>query len=141
MKIKKSQLALGLMALTIISTVGIGSATLAASTSTSTKIDSKVLHLRNNKEIRPVLTEAQKTARATKKAAIESALKASDYNAWVIAVGPNAPILQKINATNFSTYVQIYTLKQQEQVLKTQLGLTDGNEKGHGLGMMNGMGW
>ena len=91
-------------------------------------------HLRINKGIKNPKNNANFAAnQATMKAkqvAIQAALKANDYNAWVTAVGANAPILQKINATNFSTYVQIYNLRQQEQVLETQLGLT----KGMGMG-------
>ena len=147
MKIKKSQLAMGLMALTIISAVGVSSVTLAASPTSAVKDSSATttatMHLRDGKGVKPVLTDAQKAEMATKKAemdakktAEETALKANDYNAWVTAVGANAPILQKITATNFSSYVELYNLHQQEQTLSTQLGLTNG--AGHGMGM--GMG-
>jgi len=145
MKIKKSQLALGLTALTIVSSLGISSATLAAGPKyNENKASSNAWHLREgSKGTKPVLTDAQKaamdakkTTMTTKKAAIVAALKANDYNAWVTAVGANAPILQKINATNFSSYVQFYNLRIQEEALATQLGL--GNN-GHGMGVGLGL--
>jgi len=146
MKIKKSQLTLAVAALVAVSTIGISSATLAAgrnhSKSTTNTATSTATSTNTHLERGPkhTLTDAEKTAMAAKKAemdakktAEEAALKANDSNAWVTAVGANAPILQKITATNFSTYVELYNLHQQEQTLATQLGLT-GND-GRGLGM------
>jgi hypothetical protein len=138
MKISKTQLALGITALTVVSTLGISSVTLAA----------ERLHVNKNVNTTSVtehfgrgnrtLTDAQKTAMETKKTAIEAALKANDYNAWVTAVGVNAPILQKINTANFNSYIQLHNLRQQEDVLITQLGLNGNGE--HGLGMGKGLG-
>jgi len=135
MKIKKSQLALGMAALVAVSTIGFSSATLAAGKTHNIKnvknsiATSTPSHLERGNH---TLTAAQKTAMAAKKAAIDAALTANDYNAWVTAVGPNAPILKKITATNFSSYVQLYNLRVQEQALATQLGLTGANGSGMG---------
>jgi hypothetical protein len=69
-----------------------------------------------------------------KKTAEEAALKANDYNAWVTAVGTNAPILKKVTATNFSRYVELYNLRQQENTIATELGLVGGEGQGMGRG-------
>lgn len=148
MKIKKSQLSLGLIALIAISSIGMASATLAAGkvnptgnkTASST---SEHLGRGNGKGLGlGQLTEAELTAKKAemdaKRSVEEAALKANDYNAWVTAVGANAPILEKVNATNFSRYVELYNLRQQENVIATELGLTNGD--GHGLGMGMGRG-
>lgn len=143
--IKKSQLAVGLMALTIISAVGISSATLAAGTDTSNvNATSTTSHFRVGKaHIQPTAAQladmaVKKTEMTTKKTAIEAALTANDYNAWVLAEGPNAPILKTINATNFSRYVEAHNLRQQSDTIMTELGLTKGEGRGEGMGM--GMG-
>lgn len=139
MKIKKSQAALGLMALVAISTVGLALATLAAGRNhdDNTSATSTAMHLERGN--RPELTETQKAEMDTKRAAEEAALKANDYNAWVTAIGTNAPILQKINATNFSKYVELYNLRQQEKTLMDELGL-EGNGRGMGMGAGRGLG-
>ena len=138
-KLKKSHIALGLAALTIVSTIGISSATLAANTvdGINANATSTAAHLKFNKGFnhnKDANSAAQLTALTAKKIAVEAAIKANDYNAWVTAVGSNAPILQKINATNFSSFVQAYNLEQQANAIKTSLGL-----KGEPWGML-GMG-
>lgn len=72
-----------------------------------------------------------------KKAAIDAAIKAGDYTAWVTAVGSDCPMLGKINAGNFSTYVQAYNLREQARLLMEGLGVTQGEG---GFGMMGGRG-
>ncbi len=140
MKIKKSQAALGLVALVAISTVGLASATLAAGRNhNSNNASATSTAMRLEKGNRPELTEAQKTAIETKRNAEESALKANDYNAWVAAVGANAPILEKINATNFNKYVELYNLRQQERTLMDELGLVGNNGRGMGMGLGHGL--
>ena len=138
MKIKKSQATLGLAALIAVSTIGMASATLAANTSdssSSSTATSTTFGFGHGKErgTKVALTDAQKAEMEAKKTAEEAALKANDYNAWVTAVGTNNPILKKITATNFSQYVALYNLRQQEQTLATELGLTPGD--GHGMGI------
>ena len=88
-------------------------------TSLSTTITKK---LKNHRR----LTSAQLTAVNKNKAAINAALAANDYNAWLIAVNPNSAIAKKITAANFSQLVQIYQLRLQMITLMTNLGLKNG---------------
>lgn len=140
MKIKKPQAALGLAALVAISTIGMASATLASGRNHTNNASATSTAMRLERGNKPELTEAQKTARETKRVAEEAALKANDYSAWVKAVGSNAPVLEKINATNFSKYVELYNLRQQENSLMTELGLEGNNGRGMGMGMGRGQG-
>jgi hypothetical protein len=144
-KFKKSQIALGLAALTIVSTIGIASTTMAAGTVTGTNASptSIAAHLKFNKNHNKVApTAAQIAAVTAKKAAVSAAISANDYNAWVTAVGPNAPILKQVTAANFSTYVQAYNLEVQANALEVQARtlMTGIGVKGEGFGMMGGMG-
>jgi len=145
--LKKSHLAWSLAALTIVSTVGLSQATLAAgisdsgTDSVSTKPVSTVFHFSpgSNKGVKPVLTAAQKADLEAKKAdfkakqtEVENALKSGNYEAWVAAVGTDNPLISKITAANFSRYVEIYNLHQQEQAIMAELGLTNGGQFGFG---------
>lgn len=140
MKIKKSQAAIGLAALVAISTIGMASATLASDRNHTNNSSATSTAMRLERGDKPELTEAQKTTIENKRASEEAALKANDYNAWVKAVGVNAPILEKINATNFSKYVQLYNLRQQENTLMSELGLEGNNGRGMGMGAGRGLG-
>ncbi len=67
-------------------------------------------------------------AMTAKRAAIQAALDAGDYNAWVKAVGAKNPLLKKITADNFSLYVQYKTLMKEgkyteAQTIGRQLGI------------------
>lgn len=150
MKIKKSQLALGLTTLAIVGAVGLSSSALAASDTNN------AFGLRKNRAEKPALTEEQKTEREARRSemeaklsAVNTALEAGDYNAWVAAVGADCPMLEKINVTNFNRYVEVYKLRQQEQKIMEELGLKGdnihpgigmGNGVGKGLGLGKGMG-
>lgn len=68
--------------------------------------------------------------REKKQAAVDAALQASDYNAWVQAVGENSPILDKINASNFPKFVQAHQLRKQANAIMTELGLDQGMRYG-----------
>jgi len=68
--------------------------------------------------------------RAKKQAAVDAALQASDYNAWVQAVGTSSPILTKINVNNFPKFVQAYQLRKQADAIMTELGLNQGMKYG-----------
>ena len=152
--IKKSQLALGLAALTVVSTVGLSSATLAASktVSTSGSATSTAAHLGANghhgdKGDRPELTAAQKAEMETKKAefetkktAAEAALKANDYSAFMTAIGTDNPLASKVTEANFSRYVELYNLYQQQQAIITELGLNNGGHGPEGMGFGFGFG-
>lgn len=83
-----------------------------------------------------ITVTAEKKKLSAEQAAVDKALAASDYNAWVKAVGPNSPMLKKINAGNFPKLVEIYKLHKQIQIKMSELGL----EQGPGVGMMMGVG-
>lgn len=77
--------------------------------------------------------ETKMTQRNAQREAIEKALDNGDYSAWVTAVkaeNENCPLLTKINASNFSTYVQAHNLRQQANEILKNLGIED--EKGFG---------
>lgn len=91
------------------------------------------------------LTEEQKTEMKTKMDAVKAALEADDYTAWataVKAVNENSPVLSKINADNFSDYVNAWKLRQQADTIMEKLGLGKGEDMGggHGHGMSGGFG-
>lgn len=142
-KLKKSHLAIGLMALTIISAVGISSATLAAGTNTTSAntLTAVRSHLgmgraKGADNLQTNATrEANLAAREVKRTAVEAALKANDYNAWVAAEGANAPILKTINASKFSRFVEAHNLREQSDTIMTELGVTKGEGRGMGMGM------
>jgi GH24 family phage-related lysozyme (muramidase) len=150
---KKNYIALGAIALTIISTIGLASATMASGKNNDNNGQkNKTAYEHNDK-----LTDAQKatiaanrTANQAKETAIKAALAANDYNAWVKAVGSDSPILKKINATNFSRLVDAYKLRvqandleKQANTIMTDLGLESGQGRGMGMGLGMGLhlGW
>jgi len=73
-----------------------------------------------------------KDAQTTKQAAIDAAIAAGDYNAWVKAVGDKSPLLKKITAANFSQYVQAENLMKQARAIYQQLGISQGEGLGKG---------
>jgi hypothetical protein len=86
------------------------------------------------------LTDAQKADMKAKTDAINTALDANDYNAWVVAVTAvniKSPLLTKINSGNFSTYAGAE--KQIEQAKATLAGLGVGGPEMGGRGMGFGM--
>lgn len=81
------------------------------------------------------------TRRATAEAdqvAIQAAITNGDYTTWVnliTAKNPDAPILAKITAANFSKLKDLQNLRTQAQAIEKELGIA-----GPGLGMGGGMG-
>jgi len=75
---------------------------------------------------------AKRAAATAKQTAVNNALAANDYNAWVTAEGTNTALTSKINASNFSKLVDIYNLEKQIKQDQTDLGIT--NLSGHGFG-------
>lgn len=67
--------------------------------------------------------------------AVDSAIGANDYDAWVKAVGENAPILEKINKDNFSKFVEAHNLMNQARDIMKELGVERGPMMGSGRGM------
>ena len=130
---KKTYMALGALALTIITTVGLASVTMAAgknSNSVNANANGKA-----HSELNEATREARKAEMETKRTAVEAAIKANDYNAWVTAVGTSSPMVQKITATNFARFVEAHNLQEQARAIMTELGLENGEGRGMGMGM------
>ena len=70
--------------------------------------------------------------RLKKREAVQAALQAGDYNAWVVAVGSSSPMLAKINQSNFAQFVQAHQLRQQADAIMTGLGIEHGFRLGQG---------
>ncbi|OGF25403.1 hypothetical protein A2331_01145 [Candidatus Falkowbacteria bacterium RIFOXYB2_FULL_34_18] len=59
-----------------------------------------------------------------KREAVQAALSADDYNAWLTAVGENCPILDKIDtAEKFARYAEAYKLMEQGREIMEELGI------------------
>jgi len=130
---KKTYIALGALALTIITTVGLASATMASGKNINYGSKTPI------NQVDQATRDARLAAMKTKSTAVEAALTADDYNAFVKAEGENASILKKINATNFPRFVEARKLQDQARVIMTELGLENGQGKGMGQGMGLGL--
>ncbi len=153
MKHKKLSLVLGLGTLGVLLTAGLASSALAAGpNAASGKGNNNTLnHLGRGQGMGMTMTATQRAENMAKReerrqtnsshrVAVEAALKANDYKAFVQAVGESHPILKKVNANNFPRLVELYNLKQQEQKIRTDLGLDTANHKnGLGLGLKLGL--
>jgi hypothetical protein len=128
---KKTYMALGVLALTVITTVGLATASMAASRNNGS-VNGK------NLGVNQADREAHRAEMEVKRTETQAALTAGDYNAWVKAEGENAPILTKINATNFARFAEAHKLQEQARTIMTELGLENG--QGGGMGMGKGMG-
>ena len=64
--------------------------------------------------------------REAKREEVRAALETGDYNAWVQAVGEDAPVLEKINADNFSRFVEAHELREQAGSIMEELGFERG---------------
>lgn len=78
-----------------------------------------------------------RTEMEAKREAVESAIEANDYNAWVAAVGDNSPVLEKINQDNFGKFVEAHNLINQARDAMKELGL----EQGRMIGGRPGIGF
>lgn len=86
---------------------------------------------------RPELTTTQIEEMKAKRAEMEAAIKSGNYDTWVAVVkahNSNSPLLNKINATNFSRYVELYNLKNQAAVIEQELGFKAPGDFGFGMG-------
>lgn len=126
---KKTYIALGALALTIITTVGLASATMASGKNINYGRKAPI------NQVDQATRDAGLAAMKTKRTAVEAALTANDYKAFVKAEGENAPILKKINATNFPRFIEARKLQEQARVIMTELGLENGQGQGMGLGL------
>jgi hypothetical protein len=127
-------------AILAVGTAGLASITYAQTSGTSTAPFGFGRFFGNNisaatKQKMTDAMDAMKKEMDAKRTAVNAALDNSDYNAWVQAVGTGAPILSKINADNFSKYVQAYNLEKQARQIMADLGINDGKGEGMGMGM------
>ena len=85
--------------------------------------------------------EVQKAAMETKMTAVKTALENADYAAWVAAekaIDADCPMLEKINADNFSRYAEAHKLRAQADSIMKDLGLSGRGDGGFGPCMMGG---
>jgi hypothetical protein len=76
--------------------------------------------------------------RQAKRDAAKAAIEDNDYEAWVKAekaMNENSPALDKINAGNWSKFVEAHKLHTQADSLMQELGLRSGEGRGMGEGM------
>jgi hypothetical protein len=102
--------------LTIIAAAGIATTVMAADNGSAVSTIGKFFGGERGQKPQE-LTDAQKTEMKTKMDAVQAALEAGDYNAWVAAekaVDANSPILKKITADNFSNYVSENTQREEK---------------------------
>lgn len=87
--------------------------------------------------------ETKRAAMVNQKEAIEAALTAGDYQAWVNAqqiIDKDCPILTKITPDNFGRYLESWRLRQQAELIDQELGIDRskvnnfGNRPGFGQG-------
>lgn len=72
--------------------------------------------------------------RLKRQQAVEAAITNGDYNAWVVAVGVNNPMLTKITKDNFPKLVEAHNLRKQADSIMTELGIEKGAGQGMGFG-------
>lgn len=80
-----------------------------------------------------------------RRAAIESAVEAGDYQAFAKAVGEEMPILDHVNEGNFDRFQEAHNLRQQaHEIMEEEFGIERGAGigfgAGNGMGRHNGMG-
>lgn len=130
---QKSIISLGAVAIALVAVIGLAGASLAASNSQ----DSQATNNPANKKWQPNREEIQ-----AKRQAIESALEANDYQAWVVAVGADSEQAKIITSDKFPQLLQAHQLQQEAKTkfeearqIREQLGL-----KGSGFGKKPGRG-
>ncbi len=114
-------------------------------TTTDTSSDKTAWH-RGDGFNRPELSDEQKAEMEARRAemdskreAVDAAINSGSYESWVSAeksFNENSPILEKVNADNFSRFVEAHKLRQQSQDIMKELGI----ERGEGFGPMDGRG-
>ncbi len=122
----------GLTILTVLLVAGgISSAALAADNITTTaagntKIVRSIKKHVGEKQANKNINAAKKTDMQNKLAAVKAAISASDYTAWATAqtaLNPKSILLQKLNAGNFSKYVEAMNLRAQADTIMKSLNL------------------
>lgn len=145
MKNKKILAAALVMMIAFVAVVGLTQTSFAAGMNKKGKTASSASEIRTNKKasstsaiknLRNILNKtANQAGRVKKQAAVEAAITANDYNAWVSAVGTSSPLLSKITSDNFSKLVQVHSLRQQADALAKELGIKQERGQGNGFGL------
>lgn len=88
------------------------------------------LGVKNNNLTGQANFEAKKIAREQGRTEIQSALKANDYQAWVLAEkkfhGENSPILTQVNSANFAKFVEAHNYLEKGRALLDEMGVKTG---------------
>ena len=89
--------------------------------------------------------EARRTEMESQRQAVEAALAAGDYQAWLSAIGENNPMAEKITAENFPQLVKAHNLQREAREIMASLGLEagpfgPGGRHGGHMGMGLGLG-
>jgi hypothetical protein len=133
----------------MVALVGIGGLAFSSAFAQDTSLDNE---RQNNEFIAPgqfraggdcPLTDEERQARwgdmDARRAAIESAVEAGDYQAFAKAVGEEMSILDYVNEGNFDRFQEAHNLRQQaREIMEEELGIERGS--GMGLGTGKGMG-
>lgn len=126
----------------LLAVVGGGIATASAAANSTTgksvfrQFAKKTLTDEQKAEMDAKIKNAQ-SEMAARQAAIDTAVAANDYNAWVKAVGEKSPLVSKINAANFSKYVQAENLMKQARDIYKELGINQGEGFKNGNGRVS----
>ena len=135
---KLSLLALALLVPAVSLPLFVSAATTVSSVAKTTqqKVVKKAVKMDNKNVSRPAISESAMTAKIT---AIDKAIAANDYSAWVTAVGANSQIAKEVTSAEFPTYVEAHNLMKQAQEKLTSIGVThEGRGEGWGLGKAEG---
>lgn len=148
---KINNLTKGVIAFSVLSMLASGALVASAATdanttsTTGTFVNGHIRGLFREDRVKPEdMTGTQKAEMTanmvvmdTKIAAVQAALTASDYNAWVAAekaINANCPLLTKITANNFGKYVEASNLRAQADTIMKDLGISGPGMGGFGRG-------
>lgn len=136
MEHNKRILTLGAIMVALVAVVGLSVASFAASNDETSQApqDKPSVPLQDSAD-----WQARKAEMEAKKTAIDAAIAANDYQAWVQAVGSDSPQAQAITADEFPRFIEAYNLAEegrakleQARQINEELGLKPGPGKGPG---------
>jgi len=142
---------IGIFGLAVLTVLALTAGTAMAATTTKSAKVKAANQTGNEVRQRPAeLTDAQKvemearrSEMKTKMTAVQTAIAAGDYDAWVIAqtaLDENCPLLTKITKDNFGRYLESVKLRQQAEAIDQELGIQPGfghpGGFGHGQGQL-----
>ena len=132
---KKSHLTVGAAAITaIIAVSGFAFSSFAADDAEVEKSgffnQHKAMYMTDEQKLEWQEKMKERKAEMTAKhEAVKAALEASDYEAWLEAVGEDCPILDKINQDNFFQLAEAHKLREEARVIMEELGIEKGQFK------------